>query len=83
MQLSKNGSRSPQPSANIKGTVSGTLVPTFDRSEVRVLRSTEAACQRFVTSAGVLKIRLLATSFIEAATPRRATAEFFRKAGPP
>jgi hypothetical protein len=83
MQLSKNGSRLPQSSANIKGTVSGTLVPTSDQSEVRVLRSTEAACQRFVTSGGVVKIRLSAKSFIETAAPRRASAGFFRKAGPP
>jgi hypothetical protein len=40
----------PQALANIKGTVSGTFVPTPIRSEERVLRLAEAVCQRFVIS---------------------------------
>jgi len=74
--LSKNGrqSFSPQRLANIKGTVSGTFVPTLRFSEERLLRLTDAVCQRFVISSKLpetssLKQRSLKTGGLRRSNP--------------
>jgi hypothetical protein len=75
MQLSKNGRQTHIPrrkEANIKGTVSGTFVPTPSFSEMRLLRLAGALCQRFVTSSATPKKPSFRPKFFQ--TPRRNAA---------
>jgi hypothetical protein len=85
MQLSKNGSQAfpPQFSANIKGTVSGTFVPTWIAARSGFYASPRAYVNALSHPERFFKNPLAGKDFSKRARSRRNKAAVFRKARRP